>query len=110
MPIVIDLEYIPIENDIETDVIYETSTEYPIPYALYRYQTQTPDSLADGTISINSDINWNCSVENATDTGRPNLTFALLRSFAKILGFGSTIRIDNNEMLYWLKKTLLYDF
>ncbi len=33
MPIVIDLEYIPIENDIETDVIYETSTEYPIPYA-----------------------------------------------------------------------------
>ncbi len=104
MPIVIDLEYNAIENDIETDVIYETSTEYAIPYALYRYHTQTPDSLADGIIRINSDINWNCSVENATDTGRPNLTFALLRSFAKILGFGSTIRIDNNEMLYWLKK------
>lgn len=101
IPIIVDIKYEFIENDIETDVIYLSSSTEAIPNSLYKYLEQGANDLTDGTIIINSNTNWDCSVGNESESNFPNLTFAVLRSFAKILGFGSNIRIDNNKMLYW---------
>lgn len=104
IPIIIDLEYKNIEHDIETDVIYFYTENEAIPNALYKSIMNESEGYSDGSIRINSNINWDCTVSHETISEYPNLTFALLRSFAKILGFGSAIRADDSEMLYWLVK------
>ena len=104
VPIIIDLEYKPIGPEIEIDVTYLYTEKGLIPNTLYKSQVKGADNLTDGIIRINSNVEWNCSVATDLNSGCPNLTFALLRSFAKIFGFSSAIRKDNDGMLYWSGK------
>ena len=106
IPIVIGFSFKQLSNDIETEVYYRDEHKVSIPTALYKHlelsniaDSPILEDMKDGSIHINSNVEWDCSVGENINSEKPNLTFAILRSIAKILGFGSTIIIDESDNL-----------
>lgn len=82
------------DNDIRIDVTYSKKVTPTIPQCLYRYLNKIPLSkteTADAFIDINKKKAWNCSNNDDQINGSRNLTYAMLRSIAVALGFGSSV-------------------
>ncbi len=93
-----------IEEDIRTTVRYEqyNGAYYPVALKAYLDNSKLRDSTnPDGSILISSNTVWNYGLdENVTNEG-PNLAYCLLRSIARIMGFGSTVKMDNSGSYYF---------
>jgi len=102
---VIDIRYEPIDVDIRTEVYYNRTSEGYIPVALFNEQLSQYATSPNNTIVINSNTIWDCSTGGNGSSDGKNLTFGLLRSIARILGFGSTVALNaNNEFYFSLKR------
>ena len=91
----IDVNYTSgLSNDVTTDVIYVNQDSLAYPAGLHAFLgfVTNEDAISCGIININSDIDWNCSFSSDSLLSTNNLTYAMLRSIAHILGFGSTVR------------------
>lgn len=55
----------------------------------------------DGKITINSRTSWDYSLGEDIPNNCKSLTFALLRGIGKILGFGSSVKINDNSQYYF---------
>ena len=91
-----------IESDIKTDVLYTNYNGVYLPSALYAYKTNLPNTgESNGIITINENTDWDYSLgDNISDSGK-NLTFALMRAIARILGFGSSVNINDDGEYYF---------
>ena len=95
--IVLDFAYEDLagDYDIGTDVIYltdkENQTIYPQCLAKYLGLYRKKDDL-DGIIHINRHTKWDCGYSNKIKYGVNNLTYAIFRSIAHVVGFGSSVR------------------
>lgn len=95
--IVLDFAYEDLagDYDIGTDVIYLTDKEnqmlYPQCLAKYLGLHSQKDDL-DGVIHINRHTTWDCGYSNEIESGTNNLTYAIFRSIAHVVGFGSSVR------------------
>lgn len=96
--LILEVEYMPIDNDIETVVYYyKDESDIFIPYSM-KYELDQK-SIA-GKITINSTIDWDYAMADNIDANKKNLTFALIRSLCRILGFGSSIAYNANTQQY----------
>lgn len=75
--------------EIQTEVRYSRNNRETMPASLY-YQGHSQTNSV-GTIKLNANIEWNYSwADDEGMSGSDNLTTALLRHIAHILGFGSS--------------------
>lgn len=95
--LVVNVNYESIDNDIETTVVYEKQSGVYVPTSQTNGST---DEKSVGTITINSDVDWDYAMADNIDTNKKNLTFALLRAFCRILGFGSSIIYNQASQQY----------
>lgn len=93
-----------LEEDIRTDVHYTNTSSGYAPLALSAYLKQTderPHDIPDGIISINKGSDWDYNVgENIVSDGN-NLTFGIMRAIALTMGFGSSVRMNENNAYYF---------
>lgn len=84
-------------SDIVTTVAYFPKDGINYPYALKYIDTDPVEGdnipLA-GVIQLNKNIDWDYSVDGNIDISRKNLTYGLMRAIGRILGFGSSIKVD----------------
>lgn len=95
--IVLNLEYEDIggDYDIGTEVLYWTdmANQTIYPQCLAKYLGLYIDmGKVDGIIHINKNTTWDCGYSNVVTPGTNNLTYAIFRSIAHVLGFGSSVR------------------
>lgn len=91
--------------DIKTSVSYKektpsSSTPIFFPSCLYKKLLEVSSETIkeeDGTIHINKNTKWHIGIGNGTYDYSKNLTNGLLKAFAHVLGFGSSIRWDNGK-------------
>ncbi len=89
-------EDLPNDEDVKTKVLYfkDIDNNY-VPASLYyslRPDLQHDDSY-DAIITINKNINWDCGYSIEKNYGIRNLNYAMLRSIAVALGFGSSLSL-----------------
>lgn len=108
VPIYIELRDEPIDCDIRTDVYNAINKErIYIPLSLLAYQNHLEDrdhTYPDGIITINTSTNWDYSIGEKIPSDCKNLTFALMRGIANILGFGSSVGIKTDQSYYFKNK------
>ena len=93
-------EDLPNDEDIKITVayFYDKDNNY-VPTSLY--YSLNPDLISenshdyDAKITINKNINWNCGYNIENNYGSCNLNYAMLRSIAIALGFGSSLSLVN---------------
>lgn len=94
----IKISYAPLSSkDITTNVLYHSvdlSTYYPM--ALARNRFDLIASEIDAEITINSNTNWNVGIGTISSSAH-NLTYALMRAIAKVMGFGSSLQANNRH-------------
>lgn len=104
--IFIQVEIAEIVEDIRTSVYYvhQKQDNIYIPMALAAYKQQLSDrdsTYPDGIITISSNTEWDYSLNENFSSGGKNLAYALMRAFARVLGFGSSVHIDDNGNYYF---------
>jgi hypothetical protein len=87
---------LPEDVDIKTSVGYIPDTESNKIVATSLYYTLHPtqdnsNSSPDAVITINKNRGWDCGYNIYNNLGNPNLSYAMLRSIALVLGFGSSL-------------------
>lgn len=91
----IDIEFTPLENDIEIDIIYHSETndaDTYYPSCLYNYlYGHDDDNASSAKIYINSNSVWECGYSNNYLTSASNMTYATMRAIASVMGFGSSV-------------------
>lgn len=105
--IVIEVKTENIEESIRTKVQYKVKNSEYTPLTLINSSfplDQRPFDAPDGIIKINPNIEWDYAVgENISENGN-NLAYALMRSIARILGFGSSIKVGDKEEFTFCSK------
>ncbi len=89
-----------IKEDIRTTVLYDMIDGTYMPRALERYKDPTKKhdtSYSDGIITINSNTIWDYSLEDNIAPNSNNLTYGIMRAIARILGFGSSVIIEDPD-------------
>lgn len=102
--IFIDIVVDEIDCDIITEVQYVQENNVYVPSALNAYTNKIHNrdhTYPDGKITINSKTSWDYSLGEDIPDNCKSLTFALLRGIAKILGFGSSVKINDNGQYYF---------
>lgn len=99
--IFIDVEIADIEEDIRTEVNFardENGTYLPTALKTYKNHFEKREHLyPDGIITINRNTSWDYNLnENISSSGK-NLSYGIMRAIARILGFGSTVKVDSND-------------
>lgn len=92
-PILFDLalsEELDSDIEIKTDVEYSLGNREAVPLSLYYQNHITNPIPSSGEITLNAQIDWDSSWLDDNIMGHDNLTTALLRHVAHILGFGIT--------------------
>ncbi|MBO6287022.1 MAG: hypothetical protein J6M94_00345 [Prevotella sp.] len=81
--------------DIKTDVLYYKNgdTAYPSSLAKHLFLYDNP---IHAIISINGCCDWDVDSENG-GVSKKNLTYAMLRSIAQVMGFGGSIKRGNHN-------------
>ena len=100
----IDFKFNNSESDIKTDVRYVLSSGCYIPSALYYSKLSsraTEIKDVDGIISINPSIDWDYSIGENVSDNKINLTSALIRAIARILGFGSSVGMNSSGQYFF---------
>lgn len=91
-----------IDEDIRTDVLYCVNADgFSEPNALYTYLNGTLEmdaTFPDGIITINSKSDWDYDLRENIDGSKKNLAYGIMRSFARILGFGSNVEVLGNGL------------
>lgn len=89
-------EDLPNNEDIKNNVQYVIGKNYNlIPSSLY-YSVKSNEKNNrpfDAKITINKNLNWDCGYNVENKAGVRNLSYAMLRSIAVALGFGSTLTL-----------------
>ena len=89
-----------IDYDILTEVRYNPIQGVYLPSALCRYHNvldYTGVCTPDGIITLNPNTVWDYNIgENITADGK-NLAYGIMRSIGRIMGFGSSVSIDQND-------------
>lgn len=105
--ILIEVKVEDIEECINTVVQYKVKNSEYTPLTLINSSfplDQRPFDAPDGIIKINPNIEWDYAVgENISENGN-NLAYALMRSIARILGFGSSIKVGDKEEFTFCSK------
>lgn len=95
--VILDFKYQDITDnyDVGTEVSYwsdlENQTTYPLCLAKYLGKYTEVDTPA-AIIYINRNTKWDCGYSNKVTSGTNNLTYAIFRSIAHTLGFGSSVK------------------
>ena len=94
----IEIRIADIEEDIRTEVLYKlvNGAFQPLSFIYRDYIGKRDIETPDGIITINSNTVWDYSLSNENFTGGKNLAFGIMRSIARILGFGSTVQLDES--------------
>lgn len=103
-----------LSGDIVTTVGYFMSKGIGYPKAFKYVDT---DNLEEeqipsaGTIHLNKDVDWDFSVDGNIDVSKKNLTYGLMRAIGRLLGFGSSIKYNDNGNLKFsnLKAYSIFD-
>lgn len=85
------------KDDITTEVSYKKGKGVSYPMSYIAPQSR---SVA-GTIIVNPSSNWDYSTGDNMDSDKKNLCFALLRAIGRIMGFGSSIKINSIGKYYF---------
>ena len=97
-----------IVEDIQTVVRYQVRNDVLYPVALNAYMDNSyerENPYEDGIIRINSNTVWDYALgDNISPSGK-NLALGLMRAMARIMGFGSTVSINDNGDYYFVDKT-----
>lgn len=106
--IVIEVKTENIEESIRTKVQYKVKNSEYTPLSLINYPLlpdKRPFDFPDGIITINSNMEWDYAIgENISENGN-NLAYGLMRAIARILGFGSSIKVyDTGEFVFGCQK------
>lgn len=104
--ILIEVEVADIEEDIRTYVNYDymKGNNVYIPRSLNAFQLQLTErdtTYPDGIITISSNTKWDYSLNENISPDCKSLTYGLMRAVARILGFGSSIGIDDSDNYYF---------
>ncbi len=91
-------ENLPNGEDVKIKVLYfkNNDNDY-VPASLY-YSLRPDlqhDSSGDAIITINKNVDWDCGYSVEKEYGIRNLNYAMLRSIAVALGFGSSLSLAN---------------
>lgn len=90
-------ESLPENEDVRISVAYanDTQTNNKVPTSLfYSLNADSPNKgAADARIRINKDIDWDCGYSISQQVNTRSLTYAMLRSIAVALGFGSSLSV-----------------
>lgn len=91
-------EDLPTDEDVKISVLYIKNNENNyVPASLY--YSLLPDSQDgrpfDAIITINKNADWDCGYNVENNCGVRNLNYAMLRSIAVALGFGSSLSLVN---------------
>ncbi len=100
---VIGIEYANLDNDIETEIVYFSHKDNPeinYPSCLYKYlfpfeannYSDDGSMSMDAIIYINSNASWDCSFSVDAIASTNNMTYAVMRSIANVLGFGASVK------------------
>lgn len=85
--------------DIKTSLAYNNFNNFYYPSSLYRLLTKDDNEVTDATITINSQTAWQVGTAKP-NTPVKNLSYALLKSFAQALGFGSSLSYDSRRKIF----------
>lgn len=102
--IFIDIAVAEIDCDLITEVKYVRDNNVYVPSALNAYKNKIHErdhQYPDGKITINSRTSWDYSLGEDIPNNCKSLTFALLRGIGEILGFGSSVKINDNGQYYF---------
>lgn len=94
----IQIKIADIEEDIKTTVRYQQKNGLILPVALNVFLEGMADrdsTNPDGVITINSKILWDYSLGDNISPDKKNLPFGIMRAVARILGFGSSIIVED---------------
>lgn len=90
-----------IDADIMTTVQYSMVNEEYMPLALIAYNNNDSKrentTHPDGTILINANTDWDYAIGDNISPDGKNLTYAIMRGIARIMGFGSSVEIDESD-------------
>lgn len=104
----IDFGYQPLTNDVETEVRYQEiggQSYCPKSYYVSRINTNVPHNMKiAGSIKLNSSQSWECGFGDVNNISARNVTYAVMRSIANILGFGSSLCVKNKHISFALEK------
>lgn len=96
-----------IVEDIQTVVRYQENDGIIYPVALRAYldkQSERDTTYPDGIIRINSKTSWDYALGDNISSNGKNLALGIMRSMARIMGFGSNISINENGEYFFLDK------
>ena len=110
-------ECLPCKVHIKIDVKFSTNTSEMtviVPYKSIQYvDTLYPASYYEtyiannatldnhGTVIFSDAVNWCCKYINSNSANQKNISTAMLRAIARVLGFGSTIVGDDHNRVYF---------
>lgn len=102
-PIIIKVNYgaLDANEDIRTDVRLFVAPDGSmlIPRSLYYYlfndNFTNEDDIWCATININNQIPWICDFTNVSIPNSKNISYAVLRSFSRVFGFGCSVSQKN---------------
>lgn len=93
----IKIKYGSISGDISTSVVYYYKNDICYPAALKNIGSENIDINilpSAGTITVNHTVDWNYGVGGNANGNKRNLTFGLMRSIGRVMGFGSSILLN----------------
>ena len=85
---------LPCNEDVKISVLYYINADNNyVPSSLYKIQNSLSEgnSIIDAVIKINRNVNWDCGYYKDNNNGVRNLSYAMLRSIAVSLGFGTSL-------------------
>lgn len=96
-----------IVEDIQTVVRYQENDGIIYPVALRAYMDKLYErdtTYPDGIIRINSKTSWDYALGDNISSDGKNLALGIMRSMARIMGFGANISINENGDYYFSDK------
>lgn len=104
-PVYIEIGFEPLENGTvmatETGIYEDDNNHCPAALASqWREQRDDYNEQPDGCITLNSDLDWNCSFLNENQASY-NVTTMTLRGICRCLGFVSSITETGNSSFYF---------
>lgn len=96
-----------IVEDIQTVVRYQEKDGIIYPVALRAYMDKLSNrdtTYPDGIIRINSKTSWDYALGDNISSNGKNLALGIMRSMARIMGFGANISINDNGDYFFADK------
>lgn len=111
----VKIEYVSLSDiDTKVEVKYQLNIDDNIYYPLCLFRKLNPDDSSekiDATIKINKNTNWRVGLGDYYVPNTKNLSYAMLQSFATVLGFTSSVKKDKrgNFKFNFINKISVFD-